>query len=1336
MRDALLADLSRRVRDYNAREDPRVVLDDDGFGTAMTLMKMAVGRSGRGDKRVMRHVVVPGHAQPVWIDPDALAVVGIYFMLRAALHSDPELAAASRNMAFGVFELLYPVHRRWIPQLVWPAVKPDTPADPLDDIEDLILAGGSDALTQVLTRLDTTADGDSARRDFLRGLARRDRAVAPGRAPADRLADIEAATSILTACCAAPEPHPTWRAQRRIALADAWEKRFLITGHGADLAEAESGYRQTVSEAPGETEAYVDAAAGLGSVLARRRVVSPEAAGAVLAEACRWLRVAVDWSYVPADSSTHRSLLAAVMRLRLEAMPHVREFHPAPAESAGEEPAGHVDDPGPRQQAEPVARLASLVLARVMTEEEALRRVRDPSLALSPEAVTVVLSSAVGLVVGGMARRALPALVLAMEAARSRWGAARDTVWWHAADLYVEAVRFALGDSPDPALFARACEVAEEQIVAARRAGDTAELAATLFAAGLLRYTPFVSEETVHAKKPDLLAAVEQAVPYFEDAVRLATEHERGRYLRHLTEARNTLAVLRGEPSGPELLAGAREAFDLIDPVRDPVSLVYLLRVLLHFGEVMLPDNLDELLPVSLAAVRDRDGLREAATLFGDALSLTQEAGNADLGRQLIEAADRDIPAPPSAADRRLRWDMEVHIFRDNRMACPAGEFDARSVLGALREQMLKENWPAETRAATLAHIAAETLGSGAEKLGLEVLAETEKLSSRLWKQAGAALWYLRGRLLVNVAIDLENAGRADLAAPYRLDAIAAFAECLQPDLALDVLDDGLRYVQAITDDDRRKMGASAFILTAWWLRASTDEAISWRLRDLYQILPLMLISPAGVSHDVMFALHQAAKGVDFTIARGKAGPLALSADLTQMLERVHSAEARLPNTVAEPDVIRDDLAMLSYIGTDEAEPEADADTEQRNYQRAADRWISRELLAARQPDHIDLMPAAEKLQALLPPETVLISLYLGEHQTGTGVRPPCLYGLAVTRETTEHHTLLLGTDRAGIYKLTRGDHVIVVHPVALDLTSLRGAIVADPFRRVVSREAVPRLADDPGSPNPYLAGFTQNLAGWREQGKTHLVIWPHGPLHYLPFHLLSAAGQPLGHDWTVTQVPSLGFLRGRGPGHPPGQGLVVFGAATGGSRFGLHRADILETHAAAVAAAMSATATVGPDATRRRFLAALAGARYAHIAAHGAHNEWAPWYQCLFLSPDGDDDGRVFAHDILQADLRGVELVTMSSCESALGRFDLNDNLRGLPAAFLAAGASAVIGCLWPVDPDVATAFFGTLYTRLAQVPDRREAFRAAQVATRDCYPAYRDWGAFCFIGDWRGAP
>ncbi len=236
-------------------------------------------------------------------------------------------------------------------------------------------------------------------------------------------------------------------------------------------------------------------------------------------------------------------------------------------------------------------------------------------------------------------------------------------------------------------------------------------------------------------------------------------------------------------------------------------------------------------------------------------------------------------------------------------------------------------------------------------------------------------------------------------------------------------------------------------------------------------------------------------------------------------------------------------------------------------------------------------------------------------------------------------------------------------------------------------------------------------------------------PLHYLPFHLLSAEGRPLADDWTVTQVPGLSSLGRPAPAAPASRGLAAFAYDSGGT-------DTLEAHTARIAAAMGGTAPVlGAAATPRRFLEALTEARYVHVAAHGSHNEWAPWYQCLFLSPDPErgDDGRVFAHDVLGTDLRGVELVTMSACESALGRFDVNDNLRGLPAAFLQAGAAAIVGCLWPVTPEVATAFFGTLYERLALTGDRRAAFRAARAATRARHPAHRDWGAFCFIGDWR---
>lgn len=119
----------------------------------------------------------------------------------------------------------------------------------------------------------------------------------------------------------------------------------------------------------------------------------------------------------------------------------------------------------------------------------------------------------------------------------------------------------------------------------------------------------------------------------------------------------------------------------------------------------------------------------------------------------------------------------------------------------------------------------------------------------------------------------------------------------------------------------------------------------------------------------------------------------------------------------------------------------------------------------------------------------------------------------------------------------------------------------------------------------------------------------------------------------------------------------------------------------------------------------------------------------CLYLTPDGDDDGRLFAYDFLEVDLRGVRLVTLAACESALGRFDRGDNIRGIPSALITAGAQAVVGCLWAVHPEPATYFYHHMHLRIFHGADPEQAFRGAQLATRTGYPHHRDWGAFTYL-------
>ncbi|MBQ1120496.1 CHAT domain-containing protein [Streptomyces sp. B15] len=1358
MEDAHLGELVARVREFGDGGDPQCVLDDDALAVAAELFASVGGR-------------------PEEADPDVLHTIAAFYWARSLAHKGGALAARDLETAIGVFGLLYLVDHRRVPRELWPRLADETGYDPrsnpLEHAADLVIDGEEKgdiaALDQAISLIQTVADsGDNSYRDTVHGLALQHRAAFPDRPAVERSADADAAVELMGSVAALPEPSALRRANRRTSFAAVLVRRFEVAGNIEDLSRAESVYRDALADAAGDTSAYARAAAGLGSALGRRAEAVEAKAGdedgvvPVLREAVGWLRRAVDLTNGDYREG-HLANLSRVMRLLLERTSRARgvpQFSEAAVAEAGT--AARPEDPEIRRQAETLAGLGGQLSARVLTESEAIRRVKDQSLELSEAAVGSVVLAALRLVEAGTPGGAVPVLTLALEAARSRWATGWGTPWWWAADAYVEAGRFALIEVADGLLFRRVCAVADEQIAVLRdsgRAEGTAELAETLFAAGLLRVSPYVGNmsgltfESAHdlwrerrarhrsihpddsvapetAEMPPPLVAAEEAVRYLREAADLSRGHERGRVLKALAEALSMVAGHKQESYDEEIRAVAREAFDLLDPVRDPLTHLYLLRVLCLLREVSLPGDLQDVLPLPLAAVRDRQGMQDAASVFAQALTLAEEVRRPDLELQLIEAADHELPELPADSHRRRRWASEVHCLADDHLGCFAGLVRVEEAAGRIRSRADEEGWSAEERAATLIHLAAHARGNEEEHLGRALTREARELSPELCRRCGPALDYLDGTLSYDMGLRMSGTGQEALAARHFADALASYAMCGQVDMALNSLDAAVRSVRA-TDESSVGVAMAALIPAAVWLRGGVDEVIGWKLRDLYQQLVLELSGPT-VPHGLMMAIHQAAKGIDFTAITERPDPFAPSAGLLQLLDRIRGDDARLSGPLSEPELPSPEEGMLFYVGTGESELGIDAETEHRNMQRAADRRITQELLAAGRTNRIPMM-FPDELQALLTEDTVLLSLYLGHaRRDGTETPVTSLSGMAVTRDDTEHHTVLLTNFEAGLIRFTRAEHSLSAHPVAFHVAALRQAIVADPLHRTVSRAAQKQLREDSV---PHLAGFTASLDGWRTQGKRHLCIWPNGPLHYLPYHLLEVDGRPLAEDWTVTQVPSLGFLRTPAPSPhcPPGRGLVALASAAGGTQHGLLAQNALETHAGQVAVAMGGHAVLGPAATPRRLLGELADARYVHVAAHGAHNEWASWYQCLFLSPDADNDGRLFAHDILRADLRGVELVTMSSCESALGRFDVNDNLRGLPAAFLSAGASAVIGCLWPVHPDVATDFFGTLYERLAQAPDRRAAFRAAQSAVRGRHTAFRDWGSFCFIGDWR---
>ncbi|MFF7888689.1 CHAT domain-containing protein [Streptomyces sp. NPDC020794] len=167
-----------------------------------------------------------------------------------------------------------------------------------------------------------------------------------------------------------------------------------------------------------------------------------------------------------------------------------------------------------------------------------------------------------------------------------------------------------------------------------------------------------------------------------------------------------------------------------------------------------------------------------------------------------------------------------------------------------------------------------------------------------------------------------------------------------------------------------------------------------------------------------------------------------------------------------------------------------------------------------------------------------------------------------------------------------------------------------------------------------------------------------------------------------------------------------------------------------ACAALFGIEPVLNQEATKARVLAALRSSKYVHIAAHGEHNVDSPAFQAVHCATEDGSEGRLFAYELLTEDLTGLELITLSACETGLGRIDRADNLRGIPAALLLAGVRNIVATMWPIFDKAASYFFSRLYEQLASGYDVWNAFHTAQHLTRTRYPQYRDWGAFALMG------
>lgn len=914
---------------------------------------------------------------------------------------------------------------------------------------------------------------------------------------------------------------------------------------------------------------------------------------------------------------------------------------------------------------------------------------------------------------------------------------------------WVNICNVRLADDPNWRVYASGHAVGHRMLDRAERFADEDMRYAALHALGSLHLDPLVAHQAPLSWRarmndwyergnasaagsaeafPPLEEAIRAALSYFERAANSVSGVRRGRSLKAQVQALEWLGRLTGEEQ--DIAPRASEALKLLDFGEDLTSITYLVGLLERGGTPLPPALLERLHAVNVDELVERLGPVSALVSATNLVTLLSDRDAAEA----VALAERAEPLARRVEEENVignylhaRLVAVQHLLGSVDLPDDVATLDAAT---ATLQRAQAEGWTESRLAGALLALANSSGPRDEEEAGLQLLDAVERLVPDVRERHAESFTFLRTSLSAGAATNAFNGGRHEVAAAAYGKAVELALQLRMPRLATKWLD---YFVDAAIAGGESSELQALLLLFALGPRIETalgDEGAE-QLQRLGMILTMRQTSGEHTNADLLHLIWQVSKASAFASALAERAGAALSEDAfsARVLRELAALRDDVPLTregTGPGSRIDRMLRLLTFVRTETPAPGATPIERMTNLQHRFDVRLAQRLVQATPVRGITPFGLDELRQAL-DERTAVLNIYLGPFNQGRARFAMLVSAASLELHVTPDDTGLLMQlrDGAGGGDAQRTE---LGFSYAVDAFALRQALAAPKPDAAAVAEALDEAS------RWIIGGLSGPLAAFRRAGCDHLCIVPHGPLHNLPLHLASAGHGMLADDWTVTVVPSLELLRrGRPADAPDRSGLSAFGLTFQGTNpYRLPPLPEAADEATRVAEAFGTQAMLDDAVTERAVRDAFGGARYVHIATHGALNLDAPSFQYLVVTPDANEDGLLYAHELLSADLRGVELITLSACETALGRVDRSDNPRGLAATLLLAGAEAIVGTLWETRSDVARAFFVELYRALREHGDRRAAFRAAQQESRRRFPDPWDWGAFYYLGAW----
>jgi len=235
----------------------------------------------------------------------------------------------------------------------------------------------------------------------------------------------------------------------------------------------------------------------------------------------------------------------------------------------------------------------------------------------------------------------------------------------------------------------------------------------------------------------------------------------------------------------------------------------------------------------------------------------------------------------------------------------------------------------------------------------------------------------------------------------------------------------------------------------------------------------------------------------------------------------------------------------------------------------------------------------------------------------------------------------------------------------------------------------------------------------------THLVIVPHGPLHFLPFHALRNGEEYLCDTFTVSYAPSATvFAMCQEKSASASTTSLVLGIVD------QRTPHILEEVQSVTALLPQSSLYLGDQATSSLLRERGPESGLLHIATHGVYRQDNPMFSGIRLG-----DGYLNLYDLYQMRLN-ARLVTLSGCATGMNFVAAGDELLGLQRGLFCAGATTLLLSLWDVHDQSTSELMKLFYREYLRTGSMAGALKHAMQELREQNPHPYFWAPFLLVG------